>query len=184
MKARRKEFADKSTSDSNDIVDEKQEEESELQEVEGDKAIHSSRGTFHPSSMDEKTLKECVALAGLHEYSTYEEVPNNLRRRIRVSCFPPTEEEVAKFHLDRCMRIMPQDMDTGGFFVCLLKKVAPMNAEARARFEQLQKELELEEEQDDAIEDTKDEEPEPKEPKSKSTLSRTSETTSEESETS
>lgn len=117
MKARRKEFADKSTSDSNDIVDEKQEEESEPQEVESDKAIHSSRETFQPNSMDEKTLKECIALAGLHEYSTYEEVPNNLRRRIRVSCFPPTEEEVAKFHLDRCMRIMPQDMDTGGFFL-------------------------------------------------------------------
>mmetsp|Transcript_5152 Transcript_5152/g.8917 ORF Transcript_5152/g.8917 Transcript_5152/m.8917 type:complete len:886 (+) Transcript_5152:218-2875(+) len=39
------------------------------------------------------------------------------------SCFPPTEEEAAKMHLDRCMRIMPNDQDTGGFFVAVLKKV-------------------------------------------------------------
>ena len=170
MKARRKEFATKSASpdeqdetrdSDNVIVDEKQEEETEPQESEGSKSVHPSRAKFHPTSMDDETLKECVASAGLHEYSNYEEVPNNLRRRIRVSCFPPTEEEVSKLHLDRCMRIMPQDMDTGGFFVCLLKKVAPMNAKARARFEQLQKELE-EQEQDDAVEDTKDEEPETK----------------------
>lgn len=174
MKVRRKEFATKSTSptepnetcDSNDVVDKEQEEVSEPQESEErDKAPRPSRATFHPSSMDDKTLKECVTSAGLHEYSTYQEVPNNLRRRIRVSCFPPTKEEVAKFQLDRCMRIMPQDMDTGGFFVCLLKKVAPINAKAKARFEQLQKELEEEQEQDETIEDTKDDEPETKRPK-------------------
>jgi len=39
------------------------------------------------------------------------------------------------------MRILPQDMDTGGFFVALLKKVAPLNARTRRRFEALQEDL-------------------------------------------
>ena len=105
---------------------------------------------FEPTSYDDDVLKEMVKSAGLTEYSSYDEVPNYLRKRIRQSCFPPTEEEAAKFHLERCMRIMPQDMDTGGFFVCLLKKVAPMNARARARFEKLQEELEDKEEVNDS----------------------------------
>jgi len=38
--------------------------------------------------------------------------------------WPPTcEEEKQAMHLERCMRIMPNDQDTSGFFVCLIKKV-------------------------------------------------------------
>jgi hypothetical protein len=91
--------------------------------------------------MDETELKKMVGLAGLKEYSSFEDVPCNLRKRIRVSCFPPTPEEASKFHLERCMRVLPQDMDTGGFFVALLKKVAPMNNRARKRFQSLAEEL-------------------------------------------
>jgi len=43
---------------------------------------------------------------------------------IPLSLFPPTPEEVEKFHLERCMRLYPHLQDTGGFFVALLKKVA------------------------------------------------------------
>ena len=38
------------------------------------------------------------------------------------SLFPPTAEEVKTMHLERCLRLMPQDQDTGGFFVALLCK--------------------------------------------------------------
>jgi tRNA (cytosine34-C5)-methyltransferase len=75
---------------------------------------------------DDDQLKETARKAGLVVYDSYDDVPEESRRRIRKSCFPPTEEEIAKFHLERCMRILPQDMDTGGFFVALLKKVAPI----------------------------------------------------------
>jgi 16S rRNA C967 or C1407 C5-methylase (RsmB/RsmF family) len=125
----------------------------------GDQAAASSRPVrrkFEPTSMDEAALKEHVTSIGLHEFATFEEVPKYLTRRIRQSCFPPTKEEAERFHLDRCMRILPQDMDTGGFFVCLLKKVAPMNARARARFEKLQEELK---EENDEADETKNEEP-------------------------
>ena len=96
---------------------------------------------FEPTSFDETDLKAHIDKTGLLEFQTFQDVPSILQRRVRQTCFPPTEEEAARFHLDKCLRVLPQDMDTGGFFVALLKKVAPMNARARGRFEALEKEV-------------------------------------------
>ena len=110
---------------------------------------------------------------GMAYYPDYESVPDFLRRKIRKSHFPPTEEEKSWMHLgtnmtfshflncdisfsaccgdtivriflstssshpyslliihiftvspERCMRCVPHDEDTGGFFVATLRKVA------------------------------------------------------------
>jgi 16S rRNA C967 or C1407 C5-methylase (RsmB/RsmF family) len=45
-------------------------------------------------------------------------------RRITASMFPPSPAEATTMHLERCMRILPHSTDTGGFFICLLKKTA------------------------------------------------------------
>ena len=42
---------------------------------------------------------------------------------IHASMFPPSTEEAALFHLERCMRFLPHDQDTGGFFVAVLELV-------------------------------------------------------------
>jgi 16S rRNA C967 or C1407 C5-methylase (RsmB/RsmF family) len=34
--------------------------------------------------------------------------------------YPPTAEEAAEMHLDYCLRILPQDNNTGGFFIAVL----------------------------------------------------------------
>ena len=103
----------------------------------------SIRAEFKPKSMgDRDELKELVKSSGMVEYSSHEEVPALMKKRIRASCFPPTPEEVDKFNLNYCMRIMPQDMNTGGFFVALLKKVAPLNKRVRKRFEAMQNDIE------------------------------------------
>ena len=39
------------------------------------------------------------------------------------------DEETAKLPLERCMRILPHDADTGGFFIAVLEKVAEMPPE-------------------------------------------------------
>lgn len=39
------------------------------------------------------------------------------------SWFPPSEEEVSKFHLERCMRVYPHQQNTGGFFITVFEKV-------------------------------------------------------------
>ncbi len=54
-------------------------------------------------------------------YKSMEEVPPNAKS-IKASFFPPTADEIKRFHLDRCMRMLPQSQDTGGFFVALLRK--------------------------------------------------------------
>ncbi|KAK6054781.1 hypothetical protein COOONC_07714 [Cooperia oncophora] len=59
----------------------------------------------------------------MNSYDKPSDVPEQLRKMICESCFPPSEEETASLHLDYCMRIVPHHQDTGGFFVALLEKV-------------------------------------------------------------
>ena len=118
------------------------------------KDIAGSLGTgdkkplYNPGSFKESELRKLVLDTGLKEYKSFDDVPEESRKRVRRSCFPPTLEEAARFKLERCMRCLPQDMDTGAFFVALFKKVSPINARARERFEKLVDELEGDEEYD------------------------------------
>ena len=43
--------------------------------------------------------------------------------KILPGMFPPTAEEAASFHLERCIRMLPHHNNTGGFFVAVLRKV-------------------------------------------------------------
>mmetsp|Transcript_6022 Transcript_6022/g.14942 ORF Transcript_6022/g.14942 Transcript_6022/m.14942 type:complete len:976 (-) Transcript_6022:3803-6730(-) len=103
-----------------------------------DSGYRGIKTPFVPATMGKDELKKLCEVAGMTQYDTYEDVPEALRKRIRPTCFPPTPEEVTKMNLQYCMRILPHDMDTGGFFVALLKKVAPLNPRAKKRFESLQ----------------------------------------------
>ena len=40
-----------------------------------------------------------------------------------ASMYPPSPEVAVQLHLDRCIRILPHDQDTGGFFVAVLEMV-------------------------------------------------------------
>ncbi|RLN60249.1 hypothetical protein BBJ28_00001390 [Nothophytophthora sp. Chile5] len=71
----------------------------------------------------------------LTEYSSFEHFvaeneKSEKKDKMKVTMFPPTTEEAAGLHLERCMRCLPQDENTGGFFICLLKKVAPTPEDA------------------------------------------------------
>eukprot|EP00934_Nitzschia_sp_Nitz4_P001853 Nitzschia sp. Nitz4//scaffold40_size135432//106302//108761//NITZ4_003262-RA/size135432-processed-gene-0.154-mRNA-1//1//CDS//3329551273//1853//frame0 len=159
MRAKREEWAAKNKADTKDAdVDTQMEENAvtdNLEKEDENEEEKEVRTKYEPSSWEPEELRKHAAAAGLREFDSFDDVPKTLRRRIRRTCFPPTPEEAEKFHLDRCMRIMPQDMDTGGFFVALLRKVAPMNARAREQFEKLQAEL------DGTNEDNADDEGEP-----------------------
>lgn len=174
MKERKEEWEKKSAADSDgkpdgiteDEVTNRATVESKVEDTPTDdepKAPSKPR-IFEPSTMEGTALTKLAAEAGLDAYATYEQIPENLRGRVRKSCFPPSVEEREALHLERCLRILPQDMNTGGFFVCLLKKVAPINPRARRRLEQLEEELGEEEKGDDPNQ-TKSEEPQTKKPK-------------------
>jgi len=103
-----------------------------------------------PPSWDEEALLKRAEAAGMNLYPTFDDVPETQRRRCRESCFPPTQDEIAKFNLHRCMRCLPQDMDTGGFFVALFRKIAPLSERARRKANALALDLKTEAEKNKA----------------------------------
>lgn len=84
-----------------------------------------------PANWTEENLKAFREENKLFEYKTPEDIPPHLRSTLKRSIFPPTPEEVAKFNLHRCLRILPQDQDTGGFFVTLFRKTAAIGSVKR-----------------------------------------------------
>ncbi|XP_014478444.1 PREDICTED: tRNA (cytosine(34)-C(5))-methyltransferase isoform X2 [Dinoponera quadriceps] len=72
------------------------------------------------------------ASKNLQYYNAWEEVPEQWQTQIRPKMFPPPADEASKFHLERCMRILPHHQDTGGFFVAVLEKVKPLPWEGEA----------------------------------------------------
>ncbi|GFG38232.1 hypothetical protein Cfor_12224 [Coptotermes formosanus] len=66
-------------------------------------------------------------------YTSYNDVPELWQTQIRPQMFPPAPEDVGKFNLERCIRILPHQQDTGGFFVAVIEKVRPLAQEAAAK---------------------------------------------------
>ncbi|KAK3256631.1 hypothetical protein CYMTET_34248 [Cymbomonas tetramitiformis] len=71
---------------------------------------------------------------GLNHYPTFEStqedhIPAAMRRRYRRSMWPPSSSVRVSgepLPLHRCLRLLPHVQNTGGFFVAMLKKVAPL----------------------------------------------------------
>lgn len=57
-------------------------------------------------------------------YSAHDALPSRSKKFIHASCFPPANAK--DLHLERCVRVYPQDQNTGGFFVSVIQKVAEM----------------------------------------------------------
>jgi 16S rRNA C967 or C1407 C5-methylase (RsmB/RsmF family) len=57
----------------------------------------------------------------LRWHDTFEDACNAKMDNAVKSMWPPTEENI-NLHLERCTRLWPQDQDTGGFFVALIRK--------------------------------------------------------------
>ncbi|XP_011170203.2 tRNA (cytosine(34)-C(5))-methyltransferase [Solenopsis invicta] len=66
------------------------------------------------------------ASKNLQYYNSWDDVPEQWQTQVRPKMFPPEANEASKFHLERCMRILPHHQDTGGFFVAVLEKVKPL----------------------------------------------------------
>ncbi|CAH0717932.1 unnamed protein product, partial [Brenthis ino] len=59
-------------------------------------------------------------------YDKYEDVPEKWQTVVRPQMFPPKPEDLDKYNLDRCIRILPHHQDTGGFFVAVFEKTAQL----------------------------------------------------------
>lgn len=60
-------------------------------------------------------------------YSTWDDISDNDNWRYPKTLFPPPLQVMKDIHIERCVRVMPHDQDTGGFFVAVLDK-APLSA--------------------------------------------------------
>jgi 16S rRNA C967 or C1407 C5-methylase (RsmB/RsmF family) len=82
---------------------------------------------FAPTDWDDVSLLKLASdCANLVHYQSPAEVPDGLKCRIPETVFSPSVSmsaaDVANLHLDRCIRCLPHDNNTGGFFVALLRK--------------------------------------------------------------
>ncbi|KAL8425347.1 hypothetical protein Efla_001729 [Eimeria flavescens] len=59
-------------------------------------------------------------------YQSFAQVPEAFRHRIRPTMFPPAGAE--SMGLENCVRVLPHHNNTGGFFVCCLRKVAELDS--------------------------------------------------------
>ncbi|XP_041970924.1 tRNA (cytosine(34)-C(5))-methyltransferase [Aricia agestis] len=59
-------------------------------------------------------------------YDKYEDVPEKWQTVVRPQMFPPKPEDLDKYNLDKCIRILPHHQDTGGFFVAVLEKTSTL----------------------------------------------------------
>ncbi|CDI82759.1 hypothetical protein, conserved [Eimeria acervulina] len=66
-------------------------------------------------------------------FRTFDEVPEEFRHRIRPTMFPPPGAD--SMCLEKCVRVLPHHNNTGGFFVCCLRKVAELDCTPPCRSE-------------------------------------------------
>ena len=77
-------------------------------------------------------------------YESFESIPEEGRKLYRETMFPPSEAVCREAHIERAMRFLPHHQNTGGFFVCVLEKVAEI---PRAEKEEEEEEKEKMEEE-------------------------------------
>ena len=61
-----------------------------------------------------------------HPFEDYAAVPSKLRTLYRQSMFPPAAAEAATMRLERCVRVLPHQQNSGGFFLCVLEKTSAL----------------------------------------------------------
>lgn len=72
-----------------------------------------------------KMMSRDGELHGSYDTVPAEECGRNRRKYVQ-DFFPLTPERMDELHIERCMRIYPHMQNTGGFFVAVLEKVAPI----------------------------------------------------------
>lgn len=96
-----------------------------------------------------------------HVYPEFAAIPEEQRRLYRETMFAPREEEARAAHLEWAMRFLPHQQDTGGFFVCVLEKVAEIpRAEKEEEEEEKEKMEENKERKEEEMKEMKEEEKE------------------------
>jgi len=92
-------------------------------EVEGEGEGEGEKKTVGYDHKEGETWLETAVNAGFIHFPNFESVPDHRKKNVMQSLFPPTAEEASWMHLERCLRCLPQDEDSGGFFVATFRKL-------------------------------------------------------------
>jgi 16S rRNA C967 or C1407 C5-methylase (RsmB/RsmF family) len=157
MQEKRKEWKQNQEVDQGKLNDDEESAEETQNEVDKEwETERQSTQDWNPSPVawDEETLMERCKERGLMEYKSFEEVPQDRKSHVRKSCFPPSPEEIEKFNLQKCLRCLPHDLNTGGFFVALFKKVAPLSARAKKKASEIAEQIDKKKFQPEGIDES------------------------------
>ncbi len=119
------------------VLDDKSAKQAEIEERKAkkrrgdDSVVETTRTGNHGTHADPR-VQACLD-AGMDLYQSHSETPEVRQRVIRKTIFPPTAEEASWMNLHKCLRCVPQDEDTGGFFVCTLRKINSVAPKASER---------------------------------------------------
>lgn len=67
-----------------------------------------------------------VMSQGLVFYDTFDSSPLWFQKENEETLFPPSSDDAKMYNLDRCVRVMPHDNDTGAFFIAVITKFGPL----------------------------------------------------------
>ena len=89
-----------------------------------------SRRVLLPTAGPAKKKAGAAAAGEQQWYSSYADVPRSLASSLSLppTVFPPPAEVAATLGLEKAWRLLPHHQDTGGFFVCVLRRTAPAPA--------------------------------------------------------
>lgn len=109
-----------------EATERKGEKETEMVEVSGDNGDSNSH------------MPDLGSVKAPEWFTSYDEVPHRRQKKIVKSLFPPTAAELqsGSFPLERCMRLVPHDQDTGAFFVSVFVKKENAQLTRRLRREE------------------------------------------------
>ncbi|KAL3805409.1 hypothetical protein ACHAWO_006213 [Cyclotella atomus] len=78
-------------------------------------------GFYHDQSSD--IVEEGAGDFGSISFYANERDAKEAGMDTNVTLWPPESSKIDELHLDRCLRLLPQDNDTGGFFVAIFKRL-------------------------------------------------------------
>lgn len=106
---------------------------------------HLFRGTPASAPADANENATAADAPQLHEwFAKYDDIPQDLRgQRVLRSMFAPTTSSAITSQLEKALRLIPTDQNSGGFFIAVLRKTADLPGEKQEGLSAMDENLDL-----------------------------------------
>ncbi|TYZ59485.1 hypothetical protein PybrP1_013040 [[Pythium] brassicae (nom. inval.)] len=106
---------------------------------------HLFRATTAGSTADENENETATDAPQLHEwFANYDDIPQDLRgQRVLRSMFAPAASSAVAPQLEKTLRLIPTDQNSGGFFIAVLRKTANLPGNKQEGLSAVEENLDL-----------------------------------------